>query len=231
MQPRGSAAEHCRGRRGVPSLSGAAEKRDGAVGAANARRGSRSARFRCAPLGGRLGGSSAPPSRFRRGLDVLQGKTASRGALGRRASTMGVLPLTPPGTGKANSRPILLSRLRCLSVPASRRCSAVVAEWGAPGLGSAKCPHCPGGAAPRARGFLSGRRQRHSGGGHGGGLWGPLSARHRSIPFCWRQGDCGTVGWREHQSHQVRRLRGAAPLPRAADIFPAPAPNLGRHQR
>lgn len=64
-----------------------------------------------------------------------------------------------------------------------------------------------GGAAPRARGFLSGRRQRHSDGGRGGGLWGPLSARHRPNPLCWRQGECGVVRWREHQSHQVRRLR------------------------
>lgn len=153
MQPRGSAAEHCRGRRGVPSLSGAAGKRDGAVGAANARRGSRSARFRCAPSGGCLGGSSAPPSLFRRGLDVLQGKTASQGALGRRASTMGVLLLTPLGTGKANSRPILLSRLRCLSLPASRRCSAVVAEWRARAWLS-QVPALPRGRGPAGAGLL-----------------------------------------------------------------------------
>lgn len=61
-------------------------------------------------------------------------------------------------------------------------------------------PALPGGAAPRARGFLSGRRQRHSGGGHGGGLWGAFICRSptsSSLLAAGRVRDGGVVGARK----------------------------------
>lgn len=153
------------------------------------------------------------------GLDILEGKTASREALGRWSRTVGILPLTLLGMGKACSRPILISRLHCQALPAAQGARQQSRSRARPTLAplSARIAR---GRGPVGAGFLSGRRQCHSGGGCGGGLWGPLSARHRPSPLRWQQGECGTVGWWERQKVQVRRLRGAALLPRVADIFP-----------
>lgn len=83
----------------------------------------------------------------------------------------------------------------------------------------------PGGAAPRARGFLSGRRQRHSDGGHGGGLWGAFicpSSTPSPLLAAGRVRDSGVAG-APKLSGEAAAGRFVAPLG-SRHLSPAPFP-------